>query len=462
MTSAASVGVLLARMVACGSGDGENGAVRFATNPRETQRSMWSQVRADLVRLKAWQRLAVLAVAVTLCVSTAVGSDQALPAYAGVVLKPGDVLATTWSRVWEIDAGTGTATVLNPSQPLDTAIAVAAGPHGEVYVVDGRYPISDVVRESAILRLNPATGAFTVVTAGGFNSVSGLVTESTGALLVSDEGNARILRVAPGTGVRSTLSQGGKVQRPAGVALEADGSVLTTAVVSSGATDGPRQIVRIRAGTGIQEVVSAGGLLVYPRQISVGPDGSIFAADLGGNLSPARVVRVHPQSGVQSLVSQFDGDGAEVSSVAAAPSGILFVGGYLSLSHGVFRIDPATNQRTPLFTSNADGPFQSVAVVNVASEVSCSPRPRVTVTSSTLGNGRLQVSVGASGGGNTIRSISLGTVQNATVEAQPIITGADASFIVKRTAPGVVTLPFTVVDGCGEWKTFVGGGPNAF
>jgi hypothetical protein len=29
-------------------------------------------------------------------------------------------------------------------------------------------------------------------------------------------------------------------------------------------------------------------------------------------------------------------------------------------------------------------------------------------------------------------------------------------------SPGAVTVPITVTDGCGDWKTFVGGGANAF
>jgi hypothetical protein len=37
-----------------------------------------------------------------------------------------------------------------------------------------------------------------------------------------------------------------------------------------------------------------------------------------------------------------------------------------------------------------------------------------------------------------------------------------ADFTVERVTPGQpTTVPLTVVDGCGEWKTFVGGGSGA-
>ena len=39
---------------------------------------------------------------------------------------------------------------------------------------------------------------------------------------------------------------------------------------------------------------------------------------------------------------------------------------------------------------------------------------------------------------------------------------ADYSFTIRRANTGAVTVPLTVIDNCGEWKTFVGGGAGAF
>ncbi|MCC7369138.1 MAG: hypothetical protein IT306_11985 [Chloroflexi bacterium] len=45
---------------------------------------------------------------------------------------------------------------------------------------------------------------------------------------------------------------------------------------------------------------------------------------------------------------------------------------------------------------------------------------------------------------------------------RPTSAAAEVKFYIRRTAPGAVTVPITVTDGCGEWSTFVGGGASAF
>jgi hypothetical protein len=92
--------------------------------------------------------------------------------------------------------------------------------------------------------------------------------------------------------------------------------------------------------------------------------------------------------------------------------------------------------------------------------------------------GRLQVTVTATANPgqatNTVQSIRFGPSNGAEVEIQgrpasgaaftiDLPAGAtQTTFTVHRTVGGPVQTPFTVVDGCGEWKTFVGGGPSSF
>jgi hypothetical protein len=35
-------------------------------------------------------------------------------------------------------------------------------------------------------------------------------------------------------------------------------------------------------------------------------------------------------------------------------------------------------------------------------------------------------------------------------------------YVLRQTAGQATTVPLTVIDGCGAWPTFVGGGPTAF
>ena len=111
---------------------------------------------------------------------------------------------------------------------------------------------------------------------------------------------------------------------------------------------------------------------------------------------------------------------------------------------------------------------------------SCAPRPPVTVTTQRGAPGTLQVTIAATRPAaaphNIVKQIQFGPAQHAIVEidneARPggnftatIPAGTQqVTFLVRRSpanAPST-TVPFTVIDDCGEWKTFVGGGATAF
>jgi hypothetical protein len=111
---------------------------------------------------------------------------------------------------------------------------------------------------------------------------------------------------------------------------------------------------------------------------------------------------------------------------------------------------------------------------------SCSPRPRVTISSTRGAQG--QIVVTATAGAGRLREIRFGAATNAWI-AVPAGAGGRAglanspgnasllltdrpqslTFSVIRAAGGqATTVPLTLVDDCGDWKTFVGGGPTAF
>jgi hypothetical protein len=111
-------------------------------------------------------------------------------------------------------------------------------------------------------------------------------------------------------------------------------------------------------------------------------------------------------------------------------------------------------------------------------QVGCAPRPAVHIAPA-AGGGALQATFAPDPGStlatNAIREIRIGQVQNGTVDAAGrtgLGSGAVIAFpspvtsttlIVRRVTAGqATTVPLTIVDGCGEWKTFVGGGPTAF
>ena len=108
-------------------------------------------------------------------------------------------------------------------------------------------------------------------------------------------------------------------------------------------------------------------------------------------------------------------------------------------------------------------------------------RPRTAVQTQPLGGGRLQVTVEvgrpATAPNNIVRKVQVPRAENVQVEIQGRTLGAAGGsvtptsptqclpFTVARQpagAPATVTVPVIVTDDCGEWNTFVGGGPTAF
>jgi hypothetical protein len=111
--------------------------------------------------------------------------------------------------------------------------------------------------------------------------------------------------------------------------------------------------------------------------------------------------------------------------------------------------------------------------------VQCLPRPTVAVATERSGPGRLLVTVRAGTTASTPNNrllairflaganalVDTGGLTGRTGEFTVAIPGRPevASFYLRRAAPGqATTLPFVVIDDCGEFRSFIGGGPNAF
>jgi sugar lactone lactonase YvrE len=124
-----------------------------------------------------------------------------------------------------------------------------------------------------VIRIDPATGAQTVVTTGGYlnsisNSAGGIALEANGQILVIDieiampDGSSvpGIVRVDPATGLQSLVTTGDLLYTPFDIAVEANGQIVVTDRAG---------IIRVDPVTGAQTLVTSGGNLSGPRGITV-------------------------------------------------------------------------------------------------------------------------------------------------------------------------------------------------
>jgi YVTN family beta-propeller protein len=134
---------------------------------------------------------------------------------------------------------------------------------------------------------------------------------------------------------------------------------------------------------------------------------------------------------------------------------------------------------TDTFTYRATDPtgLASTATVSITvNPITCGPRPTVQVQSA-VADGALQVTVSVSDVNgptqNELRELRFAAPVNGRItlngQAQtdafthtPPAGTARVGFSVQRVTPGqATTVPLTVVDRCGTWPTFVGGGANS-
>lgn len=133
--------------------------------------------------------------------------------------------------------------------------------------------------------------------------------------------------------------------------------------------------------------------------------------------------------------------------------------------------------RSPTPTSAPGGAGATTPTAAVPTP--CASRPPVSVVTTPLGDGRLQVTLSAGTSAalpsNALRELRFAAATNALVDAggQTGQGGAftvtlaagtqQTSFVIRRATAGqAATVPLVVVDACGDWPTIVGGGPSAF
>jgi hypothetical protein len=234
---------------------------------------------------------------------------------------------------------------------------------------------------AVVLRSNPATGALEEISRNGAQGnlfehpYDIAMAPGGGSLYVVDMGafaqgatpvaDGRIIRVDPATGAQSLVARGGELVDPAGITVAPDGTLYVAENVGVGPARDPA-VVRINPATGAQSVLTRGSNLCYPVGIAREPSGDLIVTDFGelyvGGVPQlgcpqefGSVVRVG-QAGAQTLLSfnQVPNPG----NLLLGPFGAAIErgGGILVVNQGgaqgaVAAINPVNGSQTPVATN---------------------------------------------------------------------------------------------------------------
>jgi len=262
-----------------------------------------------------------------------------------VTLQVGDILVTDdeEGRVLKIDPVTGAQTIVSADGYLVAPVGIA--------VEAGRQLVVSDSLAVAVIRIDPATGAQTVVSSGGnLEQVTSIAVESDGNLVVTGFASAGhigdasgwVIRVDPVSGAQ-TLVSGLWGRQTRSIAVEAGGTLLVGISIfvqgrPMGGQLGSRGLlVRMDPVSGGSEVVWINFSLLSPMGIAVEADGGIVVA-----ARPDTVIRVDPVTGAQAVVST-GGNFIDIAGIAVEPDGNLVVG---DREAGVIRVDPVSGAQT--------------------------------------------------------------------------------------------------------------------
>jgi streptogramin lyase len=228
------------------------------------------------------------------------------------------------------------------------------------------------------VRVDPTTGATTVITEGGnILNALGLAFDSHPHVAVVTDGG-KLLHVVPASGAQTVIVSDGRLYQD--VAVRPDGKFAAINLPSAGPSgvfliehdgtttkfntgthfgDGPTGIVigkdghfyvshlgtpmviRVDKNSGAETVVAQGGKLQSPSGIALSKDGHLLVSDFGTDA----VIHVNPANGHQSIVTQ----GGHLKSpfdIAVEPNGNIVVVDLVG--DKLIRIDHATHVQTVL------------------------------------------------------------------------------------------------------------------
>ena len=219
--------------------------------------------------------------------------------------------------VVRVDPQTGTQTIVASGSPIIDPFGLALEADGSIVISDmgcvfhGCAPGEPRV-PAAVRRINPVSGAVTTVSAGGYlDSPFALTVEANGGILVTDAtsgvspltGQGGIIRINPVTGAQTIVSQGRlDYGCPFGIAVDASGMILNTVLTFGGYGCAPAAIFRANPTVDQNTPFSPHSMgWSGPFGLAVDTDGSVVVAEEAYQA----IFRVNPNTGFPTQISRF-------------------------------------------------------------------------------------------------------------------------------------------------------------
>jgi len=276
---------------------------------------------------------------------------------------------------------------------------------------------------------------FLSVKRGGppYNLPTSIAFSVSGEIYVSDAnggagGTGAIFRVDPVTGAQTLLTSGGNLVEPEQVTLDLSGDLIVAEYNS--------KIIRVNRLTGAQTMVSTGSYLVNAYGPFVTASGEILVADVNAYGGGGALIRIDPTSGVQRMV-YWDGTLTDPVNVYAVP-GAAATGGDIVVNSGL-TINMAAGYNNVTVASGGklvvDGTLNAAGNMTVQSGGSVSHTVRSLAGATLIVSGTMDVqtgglidldALGLRGGNNGSAFGSTGETLSPTSETT-IIAGAVGS-----------------------------------
>lgn len=214
---------------------------------------------------------------------------------------------------------------------------------GDIIIADQVVP--------AIIHVDPTTGNQTTISSGGLLSTpGGIALDSLGGILVAVRFGLidGVVRIDPSTGDQTIVSSGGDLVAPADLVLDAKGDILVADFVG--------KVIRVDPSTGAQRIVSSGNSLITPTGIEIDANGDILISDFDVfGVGPGKVVRVNPVTGEQTVVSSDWNFLNPVGIAIDANNDILVAnqGYYPGGINSIVRVNPVTGEQTVVFSDSS-------------------------------------------------------------------------------------------------------------